>query len=166
MKIRAFLVIFLALTSISFGQSKKFERLLKKNLKNTVPIVRVSELDTTASYLCFDAREAKEYNTSHLPGAIFVGFDFFDLEQIERAYPDKSEKILVYCSIGVRSELIGEKLVAAGYTNVFNLYGGIFEWKNQSKTVLDTLEQPTDKVHTFSKEWSKWLSNGEKVYEN
>jgi len=33
----------------------------------------------------------------------------------------------VYCSLGIRSEVIAKKLKKAGYTNVFNLYGGIFE---------------------------------------
>jgi hypothetical protein len=44
------------------------------------------------------------------------------------------------------------------------LYGGIFEWKNNNFKVLDTLGNETEKVHTFSKSWSKWLTKGEKVY--
>ena len=39
--------------------------------------------------------------------------------------------IIVYCSIGVRSEDIGEKLKELGYTKILNLYGGIFDWKNK-----------------------------------
>tara|TARA_B100000809_G_scaffold237763_1_gene257874 strand:- start:40854 stop:41303 length:450 start_codon:yes stop_codon:yes gene_type:complete len=148
------------------SQSKKFDKLLRRNLQKTVPVLKVSEVSENKTYLFFDAREEKEFNTSHLKNAKQIGYDFFNLEEILQQYPDKSKPIIVYCSIGIRSELIGEKLMKAGYLNVYNLYGGIFEWKNQSNVVVDKDEQPTEKVHTFSKEWSKWLLKGEKVYED
>ena len=52
-----------------------------------------------------------------------------------------------------------------GFENVRNLYGGIFQWKNQDKPVVDTKGIKTDSVHTYSKAWSKWLKKGIKVYE-
>ena len=71
---------------------------------------------------------------------------------------------VVYCSIGVRSEKIGEKLQAAGYTNVKNLYGGIFQWKGEGEKVVDSLGLSTERVHAFSKLWGKLLTNAKKVY--
>ena len=71
----------------------------------------------------------------------------------------------MYCSLGIRSEDIAEKIQAAGFSNVFNLYGGIFEWKNQDNTIVTEENTPTQKVHTFNKEWSKWLHKGIKIYE-
>ena len=70
----------------------------------------------------------------------------------------------MYCSLGIRSETVAHKLMQEGYTNVYNLYGGIFEWKNANFKVVDTLGNPTEKVHTFNKSWSKWLQKGKKVY--
>lgn len=151
--------------NLGYAQSKKFEKLLKRSLNKTVPVLRVSEVLAIEDYLLLDTREVKEFETSHLKKAKQVGYDFFNIDTIFKNHPDKSQPILVYCSIGIRSELIGEKLIKAGYTDVHNLYGGIFEWKNQSKEVVDKKEEATEKVHTFSKEWSKWLTNGEKVYE-
>lgn len=156
----------LCFSTMVSGQSKKFEKLLKSNLKYTVPVLKISEVSSSEKYLILDTREVKEYETSHLKNAEQVGFDFFEIDSVLKNHPDKSQPILVYCSIGIRSEMVGEKLQEAGYTEVYNLYGGIFEWKNQSQKVVDNKEQPTEKVHTFSKEWSKWLKNGEKVYEN
>ena len=72
--------------------------------------------------------------------------------------------IVVYCSLGIRSEKISEKLKAEGYSNVRNLYGGIFEWKNKGFEVFDSEGKETEKVHAYSKSWSKWLKNGEKIY--
>jgi len=158
--------LLILLSNDGISQSKKFDKLLKRNLQKTVPVLKIVDVSETQEYLFFDAREEKEFNTSHIKNAKRIGFDFFNLEQILKEYPDKSRPIIVYCSIGIRSELIGEKLLKAGYTDVYNLYGGIFEWKNQSNIVVDENEKPTEKVHTFSKQWSKWLLKGEKVYEN
>ena len=49
----------------------------------------------------------------------------------------KKTPTIVYCTIGARSETIGEKLKKNGFTNVYNLYGGIFEWKNADFKVLN-----------------------------
>jgi rhodanese-related sulfurtransferase len=160
-----YIYLFLFITSLANAQSKKFERMLKKNIKQTVPIVRVSEVNPETDYIFLDARELKEYKVSHIPKAFHIGYDYFKIEKIHELVPDKKTSILVYCSVGIRSELIGEKLKAAGYSDVSNLYGGIFEWKNQNKIVLDSIDNNTKKVHTFSKAWSKWLTNGERIYE-
>ena len=59
---------------------------------------------------------------------------------------------------------LAEQLQKAGYNQVYNLYGGIFEWKNADYTVFDDNGE-TNNVHGFSKEWSKWLKKGDCVYE-
>ena len=112
-----------------------------------------------------DSREKQEFETSHLKGAIFVGYDFFNMDSIEEQLQNRNAEIVVYCSLGIRSEDIAEKLKKAGYQNVKNLYGGIFEWKNNNLPVYNAAEKETDSVHTFSKAWSKWLIKGIKVYE-
>ena len=50
-----------------------------------------------------------------------------------------------------------------GYLNVFNLYGGIFEWFHSNKKVFNSASE-TQKIHTYNEDWSKWLLKGEKVY--
>lgn len=160
-----YLILLLFISFQANAQSKKFERMLKKNIKQSVPIVRVSEINTKTDYVILDARELKEYKVGRIPRSYHIGFDHFKMNEIEKLIPNKKTAILVYCSVGIRSELIGEKLKAAGYTDVSNLYGGIFEWKNQQKTVLDSLDNETNNVHTFSKAWSKWLVKGNRIYE-
>ena len=71
----------------------------------------------------------------------------------------------MYCSIGARSENVGEKFIKKGYTNVFNLYGGIFEWKNLGYQVYDSNGSETENVHVYSEEWGVWLNTGNKVYD-
>lgn len=146
-----------------FGQSK-LDKTLKNFNKETVPYIHPDKVSDTASFVLLDTREKEEYEVSHLKDALWVGDKTFDPKRVLEAIPDKEKPIVVYCSIGVRSEDIGEKLLAMGYTNVQNLYGGIFEWKNKDGAVYNLKEQPTDSVHAFSKHWGKLLSKGIKVY--
>ena len=96
---------------------------------------------------------------------VFLDCVFLDWVFLDCVLLDWCIVRLVYCSIGVRSENIGEKLQQLGYTNVYNLYGGIFEYKNEGGTVYNLQNKPTDSVHTYNKKWSKYLTKGNKVYE-
>jgi rhodanese-related sulfurtransferase len=156
--------IFVIFFSISLnGQSIK--KLLKKHNTESVTYISVEKTKANPNFVLLDARELKEYKVSHIQNAIHVGYDKFNLRETTSKLTNKNARIVVYCSIGIRSEEIAEKLQKSGYKNVFNLFGGIFEWKNKQNTVVDSLNNPTEKVHTFSKEWSKWLKKGEKVYD-
>ncbi len=157
--------ILIILTSFSFAQNT-IPKVLEKLNNNSVPYVSVEALLEMENYILLDAREIIEFNVSHIENAINVGFDNFDDKKLSSFIKDKNTIIVVYCSIGVRSEKIGEKLLKLGYKNVFNLYGGIFEWKNEGETVVNNQNIATDEIHTFNKEWSVFLKKGIKVYEN
>ncbi len=75
----------------------------------------------------------------------------------------KNATIVVYCTVGVRSEQVGIRLKKMGYTNVNNLLGSIVEWVNQGNVVVDANNKETKKVHVYSKDYGKWLNKGEKV---
>lgn len=162
-----FSMIFLNLLS-SFGlqaqvQSKSFDLLLKSMLKKTVTTISVEKLKPDVeNTVLLDARELKEYEVSHLKNAKYIGYDDFDISRLQGI--DKNAPVVVYCSIGVRSEKIGEKLQKEGFTNVKNLYGSIFEWVNQGNPVYDSKEHKTSKVHAYNKKWGVWLKKGEKVF--
>lgn len=113
-----------------------------------------------------DTREKEEFETSHLKNSIWVGHEDFNLSRVKSILPEKDTPIVLYCSIGVRSEDIGEKLQKAGYTNVKNLHGGIFQWKNEGYPVYDLAQKETQKVHAYSKFWGRLLTKGEKIYSN
>lgn len=138
---------------------------LNKYNKKTVPYIKVNELKRT-NYVFLDTRELKEYQVSHIPKAIAVGYNQFDLKKVTTSIKDKNTPIVVYCSIGVRSEQIAEKLKKSGYTKVYNLYGGIFEYKNNGEKVVNSKNTATDSIHTYNKQWSTYLKKGIKVYEN
>jgi rhodanese-related sulfurtransferase len=144
-------------------KSTAFNLVLKTMLSANVPKITVAEAATAMNtYVFLDAREEEEYAVSHLPDAQFVGYKNFDLSNVKNIPKDKP--IVVYCSIGKRSEDITETLTKAGYTNVKNLYGGIFEWINQDHEVYDKQDKKTSNVHAYSRLWGKFLHKGNKVY--
>lgn len=143
--------------------SKAFGLMVDALINESVPVVTCTELKQLPAAVRLDAREKKEYSVSHLPNARWVGYDDFDLSRV--ADLPKSTPIVLYCSVGYRSEKVGEKLQAAGYTNVRNLYGSLFEWVNQGNPVVDSNGKLTKRVHAYSRAWSIWLKQGEKVYE-
>lgn len=110
-------------------------------------------------YIVLDAREPSEYKVSHLPGAIYIGYNDFKPSRMEGI--DKDLPIIVYCSVGYRSGRLGYQLKGLGYTNVLNLYGSIFEWVNRGYEVHDMKGQNTNKVHTYNRKWSRWVDNPE-----
>ncbi len=156
-------------TQFSVAQEKEpksLSDLLKIYNERSVPYISVQELAMPKTdAIILDAREMKEYHVSHLKNAIYVGYDNFEIDFVQQKLPNKKSKIVVYCSLGIRSEDIAEKLKKAGYTNIFNLYGGIFEWKNNNFTIYDSEEKETENVHIFNEVWGKWLIKGIKVYE-
>lgn len=157
------LALLLLLPPSMYGQSK-LDKNLKKFNSETVPYIYTETIIDVTSFTILDTRKKEEYDVSHLPNAIWVGDKAFDPNKVIEEITNKEKPIIVYCSIGVRSEDIGEKLVALGYTDVKNLYGGIFQWKNNDKVIYNLKEQPTDSVHTFNKHWGKLLLKGVKVY--
>ncbi|NBB19967.1 rhodanese-like domain-containing protein [Runella sp. CRIBMP] len=145
-------------------KSRAYKMMLEGMYKHTVPTVSCKELKKEQSQVVLlDTRTKREFEVSHLPEARWVGYEEFDLKKVENL--PKNTPIVVYCTVGVRSERIGERLKAAGFQNVRNLYGSIFEWVNQENSVVDTQGKPTQKVHAYSRSWGIWLNKGEKVYE-
>ena len=143
-------------------QSKSYNLLLKNLLKHDVLEISIDSFKKIKNkVLVLDARETAEYTVSHLKNAKYVGYKNFNIDVLNNT--DKHQPIVVYCSVGYRSEKITEKLMNAGFTNVQNLYGGIFEWKNKKLDVYDA-DGITNNVHPYNNTWGLWLKNGNKVY--
>ena len=142
---------------------RQFKATIDALNSETVPYISVAELARQpAGLLLLDARPPAEFEVSHLAAARRVGYDDFTAEALGPVA--KTTPIVVYCSVGYRSEKVGEKLLKAGFTNVRNLYGGLFEWVNQGHGVVDAAGRPTARVHAYSRLWGVWLQRGEKVY--
>ena len=137
--------------------------------------------------LLIDARSGEEYALSHLQAAksaiplqnLCKNAHCRDVpwnvstknfgETDNSAFEEKillDTPIVVYCSIGYRSADVANSLLKAGYSHVFNLSGGIFQWVNEERPVFqDTQLQKNQlqnsrlvkSVHPYNKLWGKLL---------
>ena len=152
----------LGLSILGCSQEQDFNKMVTDLISKEVPLFNPQTDSLPAEAILLDARQKKEYNTSHIKGAKFVSFKDFDLDSIKDI--PKDHEIIVYCTVGYRSGKVGEQLQKAGYTNVKNMYGGIFQWVNSGHEVVNEKGESTEKVHCYNKKWSQWLEVGEKVY--
>lgn len=147
---------------------KTLEGLLSGLNNEKIPYVKVAELSNwlkDEAVLLLDSREREEFEVSHLPGALYVGYRDFDLKTVLPLLSNWNGKVVLYCSLGVRSEDIAEELEKAGVENIYNLYGGIFEWANQGFDLVNQDGENTRNVHAYNRFWGLWLNNAIKVYE-
>mgnify|MGYP002629947853 FL=1 len=164
-KMKHLIFLLIGLLCVKSFSQDAIKEVLNRYNDHSVAYITVDELKKlTTQPLLFDTREHEEYDISHLKDAIHLGFNEFDFSKSTSFPSDKNTTIVVYCSLGIRSEIIGKQLIAEGYTKVYNLYGGIFEWVNKGEKVYDN-KQETQKVHAYSKYWGNYLLNGTKIYE-
>ncbi len=156
-------LFFIATTSVA---QQTIEEVLLKYNKQSIPYIyseMLVDIQNNPSIALLDTREKKEFEVSHIKGALYAGYKNFNLQKVSKNIKSKDTQIIVYCSLGVRSEDIAEILQKAGYTNIKNLYGGIFNWKNNNLPLVNKQQKQTDSVHVYSKQWEKWLTKGVKV---
>ncbi len=135
-----------------------FDQKVTSLLSFSVPLMDTDKLaKNREGYTILDAREKEEFDVSHIEGAQYIGYKNFDFSTLENI--DKTQPIVVYCSIGYRSEKIGKKLQKEGFTEVYNLYGSLFEWVNDGYELVNIKGEPTKNIHTYNRNWSKWVDN-------
>lgn len=137
--------------------------LLKRTLRGKFSDVRWITTKELADWLAdkqrpapalLDVRTPAEWNVSHLAGARRV--------DPQASAPEaagglaKDAPIVAYCSVGYRSGLMARRLRAAGYTQVQNLEGSIFEWANEGRPLVHE-GKPATKVHPYDATRGKLL---------
>lgn len=147
-----------------FSQTQAYKKMLKEYYNDFPTITLSAALEhlkkSDAHFL--DIREKSEFEVSHIRTATRMNPDSEDISKL-KSIP-KNDLIIVYCSVGARSQTYGEMLKKKGYTNVVNLYGGLFNWANHKFPMVDSNGKSTIKIHGYNKEWGKWVTNGEVVY--
>ena len=150
--------------NLDFNQNE-FEIMADEVSKGDVPDISATQLKKEKkSFIILDCREKNEFIISHIEGARRVGFENFDVAQIQDI--PKDSKIVAYCTVGWRSERIGEKLQDAGYLHVNNLHGSLLSWMNEGYDVVDEHGKKTNKIHGYNRDFKfeKHCKTGEMVY--
>ena len=73
-----------------------------------------------------DVREVSEYDGGHIEGSVNAPLSSLDAAQLP--YP-KDEPIYVICRSGNRSAQAASQLQDAGYTEIYDVSGGMMAWE-------------------------------------
>ncbi|RSK39154.1 rhodanese-like domain-containing protein [Mangrovimonas spongiae] len=81
-----------------------------------------------------DVRTPEEYKEGYIDHAQNIDYysDTFEEDILEL---DKTKPVIVYCKSGGRSAKCAEKLIKAGFVKVYDLDGGISQWKHEGHQV-------------------------------
>lgn len=90
----------------------------------------VTMMEEQTDYIILDVRTPQEFAEKHIPNAINVPNESIGDKTIPEL-PREDQLILVYCRSGNRSKQASEKLVALGYTNIYE-FGGINDWTGET----------------------------------
>jgi sulfur-carrier protein adenylyltransferase/sulfurtransferase len=92
------------------------------------PREAAARLNRDARALLLDVREPHEHAIARVPGARLV-----PLGMLDDALPslDPSRPIYVVCKGGTRSARAVRQLLAAGFSDVWNVQGGILQWSDE-----------------------------------
>jgi rhodanese-related sulfurtransferase len=153
--------------AIAFNLLKKFIRLKFPGV-HQITTVEFAQTLTDARQsqpIILDTRSEAEYSVSHLVEARrFDGTaDLAIAPALENV--SKDTPIVVYCSVGYRSAKVAQQLMEAGFQDVSNLEGGLFQWANEGRAshlmcpgALVHAGQPTQLVHPYSAAWGMLLN--------
>ena len=131
-----------------------------REIREEFPDVRAVTTGQLAGWLAaeapalLDVRATDEYAVSHLRSARRALTEPEALEALRGV--GKDDRIVVYCSVGLRSARLARALQARGFTCVYNLEGSIFQWANEGRPVYRD-GRKADKVHPFDARWGKLL---------
>ena len=82
-----------------------------------------------AGVITLDVRTPSEFAEGFIEGARLIDFQSGNFEN-EIAALDKNATYAVYCRSGNRSGQAVKTMQDAGFTNVFNMNGGVIDWAN------------------------------------
>ena len=90
-------------------------------------VAEFSAKSQEAGVISLDVRTAQEFAEGHLKNAIYINVESGNFEN-EIANLDKTATYAVYCRSGRRSAVAVDLMQKAGFTNLFNLDGGVIDW--------------------------------------
>ena len=98
----------------------------KSNLISAIDFNKMIKLDKSA--IIIDVRTPEEFNKGHLKNSLNVNWFDENFDENVEIF-SKDLPVFVYCLSGGRSAKANEKIQSLGFKNVYELDGGILEWR-------------------------------------
>ncbi|CUT02710.1 rhodanese-like domain-containing protein [Candidatus Chrysopegis kryptomonas] len=145
----------------------------EKTYVDITPVQAFEKLKKDKNVLLLDVRTREEFGAEHINGALNI-----PVQELENRLGElgkyKNFEIVVYCRSGNRSKRASEILVKNGFKKVYNLVGGIIEWKNKlglkmkkitkDITIEDLVTEFPESVGFLMKKGIKCIVCGEPIW--
>ena len=86
-------------------------------------------------FVIIDVRSENEFLQGHIENAVLIPYSSPDREKALSKL-GKNKTYLLYCLFGGRSSSMFKKMRKLGFKKVYDLDGGIIEWKNEGLEVI------------------------------
>jgi|SRR5690606_22270942 rhodanese-related sulfurtransferase len=93
------------------------------------------KLNATSEKIILDVRTDEEYAQGKMKNATQIDYYQRDFKT-EVAKLDKTKPVFVYCASGIRSNSAAKILKQQGFTEVYDLKGGLNAWARSGKPVV------------------------------
>ena len=103
----------------------------KENYQLLAPLEFLEKLKITSNPQILDVRTSQEFITGHIKNAINVNWNGDKFNDKMKSF-DIAKPIFVNCQGGGRSKKAAERLFSLGFKKIYELNGGINEWKSSS----------------------------------
>ena len=146
MKYQRFIAFFTAILSLVLIIQLPAYAQTQDTVKKLSAAEFAEQIKTIPRGVVIDARTAREFEAGHLKNA--ANYNVLAPEEFENEIStlDKSTPVFVYCQSGKRSTVAANKLQAAGFNKIYELRGGIKEWRELNlKETTETASRMTRK---------------------
>ncbi len=152
--------LLLASAASAYSQGLKWA-IVNFKVRHDFPTVRRIDSEHLSQWLSdpnrarpilLDVRTQEEYDISHLHNAQRVEPG----SRVTSITVPRDKPIVTYCSVGYRSAAFAKALQEAGFKNVQNLSGSIFDWANKGYPI-EQQGYPVKKVHPYDDRWGSLL---------
>lgn len=103
-----------------------------------------ARMDSGDPVVILDVRTQEEYDEAHIENAVLLPNEDIGTEP-PALLPDLNAELLIYCRSGNRSRQAAEKLLAMGYTQVYD-FGGIKDWPYDTVSSVPGAAEPSAPV--------------------
>ena len=91
-----------------------------------------SQIESGRAPVILDVRSRKEYDSGHVPGALFV--PFWQVKTTMPTLPIKpGTSLVVYCQHGPRAYMAGSALRRLGFSQITYLAGHMHRWLKEGR---------------------------------
>ena len=133
-------IITLAVSTVCWAQDDENMSSVQKSPDGNITVeeakTMIAENLNNPEFLLIDVRTPDEYKSGHIENSLLIDFKTDDFkDKISKL--DRSKKILLICRSGKRSGLAKSLMEDIGFTEVYNMIGGIIEWTQKGYTLVD-----------------------------